>query len=183
MARYVAFLRGINVGGHRVKMVELGRLFEAMKFKGVATFIASGNVVFESTVADTARLEKTIERHLEKALGYEAATFIRTLDELEAIGAFEPFPQARAATAGESVLILFLKEPLPRSTQPRLDAVRTSRDEFRLRGREIFWLSRGKITETEVDWKEFAAATGSVPSTMRNTTTVRRMVAKFGGAR
>ena len=49
MTRYIAFLRAINVGGHTVKMAELKRLFEALGFTNVETFIASGNVIFDSS--------------------------------------------------------------------------------------------------------------------------------------
>ena len=49
MPQYVAFLRAINVGGHIVKVQDLRRIFESCAFAGVETFIASGNVVFESS--------------------------------------------------------------------------------------------------------------------------------------
>lgn len=95
--RYVALLGGVNVGGHRVKMEALRALFEGLGFAGVATFIASGNVIFESDDADGAALEGLIERRLGEALGYRVPTFIRTLEELRAVAAYEPFPpDARA---------------------------------------------------------------------------------------
>jgi uncharacterized protein (DUF1697 family) len=61
MTQYVAFLRAINVGGHTVKMTDLRELFETLRFKKVETFIASGNVIFESPVDDTGELEQRIE--------------------------------------------------------------------------------------------------------------------------
>ena len=57
MQRYIALLGGINVGGHRVKMAHLRALFEALGFEQVETLIASGNVIFETPVSDTAALE------------------------------------------------------------------------------------------------------------------------------
>lgn len=57
MQRYIAFLRAINVGGHTVKMDRLREIFEALGFSNVETFIASGNVVFETTARDPAALE------------------------------------------------------------------------------------------------------------------------------
>jgi len=56
MTRYVAFLRAINVGGHNVKMDALRALFESMKLASVETFIASGNVIFETNRRDPAAL-------------------------------------------------------------------------------------------------------------------------------
>jgi len=54
MTRYVAFLRGINLGKRRVKMEQLRRHFEGFGLENVATFIASGNVVFDSPRQDRA---------------------------------------------------------------------------------------------------------------------------------
>ena len=63
-ARLVAFLRAINVGGHNVKMDRLRELFEALGLTNVETFIASGNVIFDSPATNTQVLEKEIEDHL-----------------------------------------------------------------------------------------------------------------------
>ena len=61
MHRYIALLGGINVGGHRVKMDTLRELFEALGFTNVATFIASGNIIFETSANDMQLLETQIE--------------------------------------------------------------------------------------------------------------------------
>ena len=94
MPRYIAFLRAINVGGHTVKMDRLRQHFESLGFANVETFIASGNVVFETTAMDTAALETRIAAALHAALGYEVATFIRTEAELSGIAEYQPFPPA-----------------------------------------------------------------------------------------
>src|SRR5580700_5087804 len=91
MAKYVAFLRAINVGGHVVPMEKLRKLFSGLKFSNVETFIASGNVIFEMKSAADQRLETKIEKHLEAALGYEVGTFVRSLEEIRAISEYEPF--------------------------------------------------------------------------------------------
>src|SRR5262249_5968026 len=90
--RYVAFLRGINVGGHRVRMDQLRDLFKALDLSHVETFITSGNVIFEAAAGDSAVLESRIEGHLERSLGYEVDTFIRTPAELASVATFRPFP-------------------------------------------------------------------------------------------
>ena len=69
--RHVAFLRAINVGGHVVTMEVLKRQFAKMGFAGVETFIASGNVVFETRSKSREAAERNIEHALHKALGYE----------------------------------------------------------------------------------------------------------------
>ena len=58
MTRLIAFLRAINVGGHTVKMDHLRQLFESLGFSGVETFIASGNVVFETNARNTGRWKR-----------------------------------------------------------------------------------------------------------------------------
>ena len=73
MPKFVAFLRAINVGGHLVKMDQLRSLLEELGFVNVETFIASGNVIFESRAGATAPLERKIERVLRDGLGGRAA--------------------------------------------------------------------------------------------------------------
>ena len=82
MNRYIAFLRGINLGKRRPAMSELKALFEKMGFAEVETFIASGNILFSSKVTDAGKLEAQIAKHLEAALGYDVDTFVRTAAEV-----------------------------------------------------------------------------------------------------
>ena len=72
-------------------MDHLRRLFEALGFTNVETFIASGNVIFDSTSKSTKGLERKIEDYLHQTLGYEVATFIRTTSEVAAIAQYKPF--------------------------------------------------------------------------------------------
>ncbi len=89
--RFIALLRGINVGGHTVRMEELRRLFEELGLESVQTYIQSGNVFFSARGEDPAALTRRIERHLEKALGFEVAVFLRTIPQFESILAADPF--------------------------------------------------------------------------------------------
>lgn len=178
MPRYFAFLRGINIGGHRVKMERLRELFEELGGENVATFIASGNVIFDAGDTDETALEARAERRLHAALGYEAATFIRSLDELKAILAFEAFPVAELQKEGHSLFVLFLRRPLAKSAQDAVEALHTDRDEFRVEGRETYWLSRGRTMDSLVSAAELGKATGKAECTSRNITTIRKLVAK-----
>jgi Uncharacterized protein conserved in bacteria len=99
VTRYFCFLRAINVGGHTVTMPTLKKLFEAMDFRNVETFIASGNVVFETSRRDPRKIEETISKNLHKALGYEVHSFVRTRDELAAVESFQPFSAAKIENA------------------------------------------------------------------------------------
>ena len=108
MPKYVAFLRAINVGGHIVKMDYLRTLFEALGFKNVETFIASGNVVFEAKSQKPASLEKKIEQHLLKQLGYPVETFIRTVEEVASVGSAQPFSKAELKGSDTRLYVGFL---------------------------------------------------------------------------
>lgn len=177
--RYIAFLRGINVGGHRVKMDELRDHFAALKFANVSTFIASGNVIFDATSPDPAELERRIEAHLERALGYEAATFVRTPADLATILETRPFPSEEVETPGFTVHVGFLRQALAAEDAARLRSFRTAMDEFHVAGRELYWLCRGKTTDSLVSWPK---VTKLVPmaSTMRNMTMLRKLAAMLG---
>ena len=91
MPKYIAFLKAINVGGHTVKMDHLKNLFEKMDFENVETFIASGNVIFDTKLKIQNSIKQKIEHELEKSLGYKVATFIRTTKELKEIAEHKPF--------------------------------------------------------------------------------------------
>ena len=115
MSRFFAFLRAINVGrGRTVKMQSLRRVFESLGFCKVATFIASGNVIFETTTKRTKTLERKIEKALHEALGYEVRTFIRGEGELTKIANYHPFLQSTLDTSWHCNII-FLAENLKRS--------------------------------------------------------------------
>ncbi|WP_326668130.1 MULTISPECIES: DUF1697 domain-containing protein [unclassified Streptomyces] len=88
---YIAFLRGMNVPGRSVKMEYLRGLFAGMGFDSVRSYIQSGNVFFESDETDRTVLGTRIGDHLADALGYEVAVCLRTVPELEALIALDPF--------------------------------------------------------------------------------------------
>src|SRR5258708_5404346 len=112
MNHYIAFLRGINLGKRRLKMDELRKRFEELKFTDVATFIASGNVIFASKTGDSAKLVRQIETHLHASLGYPVDTFVRTLAEVAAVAAFQPFAKADLENPAITIHVGFLAEPL-----------------------------------------------------------------------
>jgi uncharacterized protein (DUF1697 family) len=175
-ARRIAFLRAINVGGHTVTMDRLRQLFERMGFREVETFIASGNVVFEAA-GSAASTEKTIAAGLEKALGHDVATFVRTPAELADIAAYQAFGAADVARA-QAHCVGFLAEPLGKAAAAKLMALRTEADDFHVHGREIHWLSRMKQSESAFSNAVFEKAVG-VRATFRGVNTVRRMAAKY----
>ena len=108
---YIAFLRGINVGGHVVKMEHLRGLFAELGLANVRTYIQSGNVFFESPDDDRKALAQRIEQHLREALGYNVPVFLRTVAELEHILALNPFKNINV-TPDIRLCVMFLAEPV-----------------------------------------------------------------------
>jgi len=179
MPRLVAFLRAVNVGGHTIRMADLRAAFEALGFDGVETFIASGNVIFETTETDEDRLERRIERGLEAEFGYPIETFIRTLDELATIATRDPFDRADLETDGRSVFIAFLgRTPVAQAVE-RLVAEGTDDDAFAVVGREAWWLRRGGIGTSRFS-AGFLEKTLGMPATLRGRPTIEKLVKKYG---
>ncbi|TRV78031.1 DUF1697 domain-containing protein [Streptomyces sp. 130] len=93
---YIALLRGLNVPGRSVRMERLRGLFTELGLASVRSYIQSGNVFFESDETDRGALAARIGDHLERALGYEVTVCLRTVPELEALIALDPFKDVPA---------------------------------------------------------------------------------------
>ncbi|MBT8478826.1 MAG: DUF1697 domain-containing protein, partial [Gemmatimonadetes bacterium] len=139
MRQYIAFLRGINVGGHRVKMNRLGELFEELGLSNVSTFIASGNVIFWTDSEDVEALRDQIERHLYQALGYEVATFLRSSCQLDEIASYQAPDLEEEVASDRSVYVILLHSPASEAMCSSFDGLRTDMDEFVVSGTEIYW--------------------------------------------
>ena len=176
MPRLYAFLRAINVGGHTVTMARLRELFEELGLTGVETFIASGNVIFDSSSKSPGALEKKIEAHLEDALGYEVKTFIRTAPELVALAAHKAFPEVRVQAA-RAYCVGFLNQPLDAAARKALDGLKTAIDDFHLNGREIYWLCKVGQSESKFSNMVFEKTT-KARVTFRGANTVAKLAAK-----
>lgn len=175
---YVAFLRAINVGGRTVRMAELRAIIEELGFSNVETFIASGNVIVETTRTDTRSLEAQIERHLASALGYEVDTFVRSTDELTRIARCQPFPASPDVTEGGALHVAFLHSAPSDDAIDALMAYRTQIDDFHVNGREVYWRCTRKISESTFSGTRLEKALG-MPSTMRNWNTVHRITGRY----
>jgi len=178
LLNYVALLRAINVGGHVVKMDRLKNLFESLGLKSVATFIASGNVYFESSVKDAAALERRIEGRLREALGYPVATFVRSTAELAGIARYRPFPSGRLEADGVTLFIGFLHAAPAKAVRGKVTALSTEGDAFHLRQRELYWLRHGGFSDSPFSGAVLEKALG-VATTLRNANTVRKLAAKY----
>jgi uncharacterized protein (DUF1697 family) len=178
MERYVAFLRGMNLGNRRIKNPELVAHFEAMGLEDVATFRASGNVVFVDPVGETeSTLQKRVEAELEERLGYDVAVFLRSAKEVAAIGAREPFDaKAIKASKGKAQVVLLGRKPSAKAKKAVLDLAPEG-DLMVVEGRELHWLPTVGLSETDLDTKALDRALGK--GTTRTAGTIEQIAAKY----
>ena len=176
MERYVAFLRGMNLGKRRIKNEELRAEFETLGFEDVATFRASGNVIFGASEQGESALTKTIEHGLGDALGYEVPVFLRSCAEVAAIAAQESFAAKRVeASKGKLQVTMLAREPTAAARKEVL-ALATPEDGLAIEGRELFWLPSGGTIESGLDLKAIEKALGK--GTQRMMGTIEQIAAK-----
>lgn len=154
----------------------LRNAFESLGFVRVATFLGSGNVVFETRAKDIGALERKIERTLQQVLGYTVPVLIRTHRELKEIASLEPFTDSE--TRGADLNIILLANHLDGRSKAKLLALGTETDGFHVRGREIYWWRRKK-PGTSLFATVPLAKVLHMPFTIRGTNTIRKLVAKW----
>lgn len=175
----VAFLRAINnVGGQAVSIDYVRTVFEAEGFTSVEAAGTAANIVFDGDAEDSAGLERVIEQMLADALGYDVATFIRTDAEVRNIARHKPFMVATLKTAAALNVAMF-KDPLDDKAARAVMALKTRTDSFHVHGREIYWLSQTKQSESTISNAVFEVTVGR-PSTLRGITTIRQLAQKYG---
>ncbi len=106
MARFVVFLRAINVGGHTVAKAKLQEAFICLGYQNVSTFKQSGNIILETDEANPNEIKRKVEKKLRELLGYDVAAFVRTIPQLQALVESEPFRGYNKE--GTSFLVTFL---------------------------------------------------------------------------
>ncbi len=180
--RYIAFLRGINVGGnHAVRMDPLRAMLVALGLRNVETFIASGNVIFDAT-GKAVSIERRIEERLERELGFAIPTFLRTAAEVAAVAAHKPFRGLAVLPSGATLQVGFLKAPLEAGAHAAVMAFRDDIHEFHVHRREIYWHTRERPAILRITGPKMDRALGG-PVTFRNITTVRRLAQKYAGGK
>ena len=177
MTRCIAFLRAVNVGGRFIRMEALRTAFEALGLANVTTFIASGNVIFETKARDLAALERKVEAHLNTTFGFEIHTFIRTEQELAVIVAHPAFDAAEAAAANTHVVGFIASAP-DAATAKLIERFHTEADRFHLHARELYWISHHKQSETTFSNAAFERAL-KTRATFRNISTLRKLLDKL----
>ncbi len=176
MNRYVAFLRGMNLGRRRIKNPELCAAFEEIGFKNVSAFLASGNVTFEADDGDPAIVAQSIEDGLRTSLGWEVPTFLRTAEEVKAIAAYSPFQSVDIDARGK-MQVVFMRRRIRENERDALMGLSTHEDMLEIDGDEIYWSPKGNFLDSQLDLKVVEGIVGSF--TVRTKGTVERLAKRF----
>ncbi|RYD57938.1 MAG: DUF1697 domain-containing protein [Sphingobacteriales bacterium] len=174
MAKYIAFLRAINVGGSKIiKMEDLRRMIAAPGIKNIVTYIQSGNVVFEAKEADSAAISKKLEKHLEQQLGYKVEIMVRSVAEMQSV--LERYPFKGKEQEGTMQYVSFLSEQPETSRAEELLSFNSEIDTFVVDGPELYTsvVKNGAKSRFE---PAFIERKLKVLSTTRNMKTVNKML-------
>ena len=182
MTRYIAFLRGINVGGkHLIKMDALRTICESVGCKNVRTFIQSGNVIFESANADAAALTKKIEKALLHAVGFEVRVALRTLAELEGILIPDPFTKVKRGDDVVLFIAFLTSEPVHPPKLP-LHSATENLEVLAIKNGAAFIVCHRKKNGMFSFPNNFLEKQFGVGATTRNVTTVGKVFALANSA-
>ena len=177
MTRFVAFLRGINVGGRVVKKEKLHEAFAPLGFQNIVVYKQSGNVIFDSDSGNTEEIKAKVEERLQATLGYQVCVSPRTIQQLKKLIHSEPFkgePQE-----GTSFLVTLLPSPAPLSFTTRLPLTipKSTAQVISAQGTEVFSVTHGGGEGALPN--PFIEANLRVKTTTRNLNIIIEFVEKF----
>jgi uncharacterized protein (DUF1697 family) len=172
--KYVAFLRGINVGGkNKIKMELLREVTGALGYENVKSYINSGNVIFETVKTDDNKLAAKIEDAILSAFSLNIKVMVRTIAEIEDIIKNNPF--AGQFTSDKDLHVLFLNEELPAEKKAQLLSNNDENEMFAVRGREIFCLLRVSVLDSLLG-KDYIGKKLKTTATGRNWRTINKIL-------
>ena len=171
--KYIALLRGINVGGHnKIKMEALREMFAALGFENVKTYINSGNVIFETTGISGDKLAAKIEKRIQAEFSLDIKVMVRTMTEIEDIIKNNPFDGQ--FENDKDLHVLFLDKKLAEEKRELLLSNNNENEQFAARNREIFCLLRVSVLDSLLG-KDYIGKKLKTPATARNWRTVRKI--------
>ena len=172
--RYVAFLRGINVGGRvKVGMADLRVMLADLGYRDVATLLQSGNAVL-TAAAKPDEVAAAIERQLHADTGLTVKCVVRTTSELKTVLARDPY-EGRANDPARYVVAFMDKAP-SKANIASIDPATFMPDEFRIIGREAYIWCPGGLRDTKLTAPNFEKKLGVV-ATARNWNTCQKVLA------
>ena len=172
--RYVALLRGINVGGNTmIKMAELKTEFERLGFKNVVTYINSGNLVFDSRKMSEERLASRLETAIEAGFGKAIDVMVREQADIKRVIENNPF--AGEYESHKQMHVLFLKAELPREKVELLSEMDFGQERLVIADREIYFYLPLGVADSLFSKKAPLDKKPRVAYTARNWRTVQNL--------
>jgi len=178
MTLLVAFLRGVNVGGHTIKKEQLQEVFRSLSLQNAVTYKQSGNVIFETNSQQIDEVKAEIESKLREIFGYDITVIVRTIHQLKAVVCLNAF--AGQETEGASFLITML--PCSTATFPLelpLTIPKSTARIISLMGTNVFSVTHGggegALPNSFIELKL------NLKATTRNLNTIKEIVKMYGG--
>jgi uncharacterized protein (DUF1697 family) len=169
-----AFLRAVNLGGHRrVSNEELRGALEQAGLSSVKTFRASGNAVFAGGKND---VQDVIERALAARFGFTVPVYLRSAAQLQALVETDPFPDARSRPSRKLQVALLERRPSARDRDRVLEHA-TDDDLLSFGDRELLWLPSTTTRRSALDLRKIETLIG--PWTMRTMNTLEEIVSRY----
>ncbi len=171
----IAMLRGVNVGGHhKIKMEVLRELCHSAKFECAQTYLQSGNVIFRARGRNLAEISEVLERSIEKRLGFRPAVVVRSIPELRAVIAHNPFG-GRAGVEPSKLAVTFLGAAVNAAAGRALLEMEIAPEELRVHGRELYIYFPNGQARTKLSWPRVEKIVGPA-FTSRNWNTVTNLL-------
>lgn len=177
MPIYIALLRGINVGGHKViKMADLKQMFESIGLKQVKTYIQSGNIVFKSE-EDIKILNERIQSEIKNVFGFDVPVMLRTHEEFINIIKRCPY-EADLLLEGESIHVAFLANELSEIEKDQLLMKKNDTEDCYIDENVVYVFFKNSIRNSKL-MNQFQKL--HTPATVRNWRTVNKLKAIVEG--
>lgn len=176
MPAIICLLRGVNVGGHNpIKMDDLRALCASLRCRNPQTYVQSGNVVFDSSEKDLAKLSRNIAAAIERKCRFRPGIVLRTASEMRGVVARNPFA-ARSDVEPSKLLVTFLAQKPSRAAAAALKQRSISPEELHLIGSELYIYFPNGAGRSKLNWSNLDKALETT-GTARNWNTVTRLLA------
>jgi uncharacterized protein (DUF1697 family) len=172
MAKYIALLRGVNVGRNLLKMDRLRALAAELGFKNVATYVQSGNLVFDADASPTA-CSQALVRKLAGETRLPVAVLLRTRADFQTVVARNPFLKEKGVDPARLHVTFLAQAATPAGIQ-KLSAIAADPDRFRVAGKEIYLHCPNGYGESKLSNGAIERAL-ALSATTRNWNTVNKL--------
>ena len=172
--RYVALFRGINVGGHnKIKMDELRAMFSELGFENVKSYIASGNVAFDTKKKNDSSLSTAISKAVKENFALDIEVMVRSQTDVESVLSSNPFEKEHDDDHTK-LFVVFLKSPLSAANAELLVSHNNENEKFVVAGSEVYALSKKGFMKSILA-KKYIDNKLKTPATARNWRTVGKI--------